>query len=72
MFKDETGIPLKSYIVIHKLYGAYESIFNGVNITTAALNAGFDNPSHLAYTNKMITGMSASNILKDSEFLKVY
>lgn len=72
LFKEETGIPLKSYIVLHKLQGAYEQIFNGENITTAALTAGFDSPSHLAYTNKMMTGMSASNILKDSEFLKVY
>ncbi|NLU52743.1 MAG: helix-turn-helix transcriptional regulator [Clostridiaceae bacterium] len=72
LFKEETGIPLKSYIVLHKLQGAYELIFNGENITTAALNAGFDSPSHLAYNNKMLTGMSASNILKDSEFLKVF
>ncbi|RUL52126.1 helix-turn-helix domain-containing protein [Lysinibacillus antri] len=72
LFKEETGIPLKSYIVLHKLQVAYESIFNGENITTAALSAGFDSPSHLAYTNKMMTGMSATNIIKDSEFLKVY
>lgn len=72
LFKEETGIPLKSYIVLHKLQKAYESIFNGENITTAALNAGFDSPSHLAYTNKMMTGMSATNIIKDSEFLKVF
>lgn len=72
LFKEETGIPLKSYIVLHKLQRAYESISNGENITTAALNAGFDSPSHLAYTNKMMTGMSATNIIKDSEFLKVF
>lgn len=72
LFKEETGIPLKSYIVLHKLQRAYESIFNGENITTAALNAGFDSPSHLAYTNKMLTGMSATNIIRDSEFLKVF
>ena len=72
LFKEETGIPLKSYIVLHKLHRAYESIFNGENITTAALNAGFDSPSHLAYTNKMMTGMSATNIIRDSEFLKVF
>lgn len=70
LFKDETGIPLKSYIVLHKLQKAYESIYNGENITTAALNAGFDSPSHLAYTNKMMTGMSVTNIIRDSEFLK--
>ena len=72
LFKKETGIPLKSYIVLHKLQKAYESIFYGENITTAALGAGFDSPSHLAYTNKMMTGMSATNIIRDSEFLKVF
>ena len=72
LFKEETGIPLKSYIVLHKLQRAYESIFNGENITTSALNAGFDSPSHLAYTNKMMTGMSATNIIRNSEFLKVF
>lgn len=42
LFKKETGIPLKSYIVLHKLQKSYDLIFNGENITTAALNAGFD------------------------------
>ncbi|WP_342558522.1 helix-turn-helix domain-containing protein [Metasolibacillus sp. FSL K6-0083] len=72
LFKEETGIPLKSYTVLHKLQIAYEAIFNGVSLTTAALDAGFNSPSHLAYTNKMMTGMSATNIIKNSEFLKVY
>lgn len=72
LFKEETGIPLKSYIVLHKLQSAYESIFNGASITAAALHAGFDSPSHLAYTNKVMTGMSATNIIRNSEFLKVF
>ncbi|ABR50018.1 helix-turn-helix- domain containing protein, AraC type [Alkaliphilus metalliredigens QYMF] len=72
VFKEETGIPLKSYIVLHKLQKTYDSIFNGENITTAALNAGFDSPSHFAYTNKLMTGMNATNIIRDSEFLKVF
>ncbi|GEN32381.1 AraC-like DNA-binding protein [Cerasibacillus quisquiliarum] len=71
LFKDQTGIPLKSYIVLHKLQKAYELIFNGENLTVAAIEAGFYSPSHFAYTNKMMTGMSATNIVKDSEFLKV-
>ncbi|WP_242851508.1 hypothetical protein [Clostridium sp. DMHC 10] len=57
---------------MRKLQRAYELIFNGENITTAALNAGFDSSSHLAYTNKMMTGMSATNIIRDSGFLKVF
>jgi len=71
LFKKEISIPLKSYIVLHKLQKTYENILNGENITTASINAGFDSPSHFAYTNKLMTGMSATNIVKDSEFLKV-
>jgi len=42
------------------------------NITDAALNAGFDSPSHFAATSKKLTGMSATNISKDSVFLKAF
>lgn len=72
LFNDETGIPLKSYTIMRRLQKAYDALFSGENITTAALNAGFNSPSHFAYTNKLMTGMTASQILKDSEFLKVF
>lgn len=72
LFKEETGIPLKSYLVLHKLHGAYDAIFRGESITTSAMKAGFDTPSHLAATNKKMTGMSVTNIMKDSVFLKVF
>jgi AraC-like DNA-binding protein len=71
LFKEATGIPLKSYIVLHKLQKAYDAILDGETFTAAALRAGFDSPSHFAYTNKLMTGMSASGIIKNSEFLKV-
>ncbi len=71
LFKEETGIPLKSYIVFHKLLKAYEKIFDGESITAAAIAAGFDSAAHLAFTNKKMTGMSAREIMKESRFLKV-
>lgn len=71
LFKKQTGIPLNSYLVLHKLQKAYESILNGKDLTMAAMEADFYSPSHFSYTNKLMTGMSATNIIKDSEFLKV-
>ncbi|PIH05348.1 AraC family transcriptional regulator [Clostridium combesii] len=71
LFKEETGIPLKSYIVLHKLLRAYEKILDGESITAAAITAGFDSAAHLAFTNKKMTGMSARGIMKESRFLKV-
>lgn len=71
LFKEQTGIPLKSYIVLHKLQKAYMYLFKGYNITYASIEAGFDSSSHFAYTNKKLTGRTAKNIIKDSVFLKV-
>lgn len=70
-FKEETGIPLKSYIVLHKLLKAYEKIFDGESITAGAIAAGFNSAAHLAFTNKKVTGMPAGMMMKESRFLKV-
>lgn len=72
LFKAETGIPLKGYVVLHKLQKAYDVICNGGSITDASMKAGFSSPSHLAFTNKKMTGMAVRDIIKDSVFLKVF
>lgn len=72
LFKQQTGIPLKGYLVLHKLEKAYTLLLNEKRpITEAAMLAGFDSPSHLAYTSKALTGMTLSGVMKDSVFLKV-
>lgn len=71
LFKEETGISLKSYIVLHKLQRVYQKILNGESITQAAIASGFDSSSHFAAVNKKMTGMSARDIISDSRFLKV-
>lgn len=72
LFRNETGIPLKSYMVLHKLEKAYEILLYGsTSITDAAMQSGFNSPSHFAAMSKAMMGMAASDILKDSEFLKV-
>ncbi|WP_052380699.1 helix-turn-helix domain-containing protein [Paenibacillus camerounensis] len=71
LFKDNTGTSLSGYIVLHKLQKAVYLIFNGAPITEAAMEAGFDSPSHFAATSKRMLGMAAREIRKDSVFLKV-
>jgi len=72
LFREQLGITLKSYLTLHQLEKAYQSILEGSSITDAALNAGFDSPSHFAATVKRLMGMPARSALKDSRFLKVY
>ncbi len=72
LFREQIGVPLKSYILFHQLEKAFTAILSGKNITEAAMLAGFDSPSHLASTVKKWMGMSVSSSVKDSEFLKVF
>lgn len=71
IFKEQTGVSLKSYITLHQIERAFINLLGGMSITEAALSAGFDTPSHFAATTKRLMGMPASLSLRDSEFLKV-
>lgn len=71
LFKENTGISLSGYILLHKLQKASYLILQGLSITDAAMTAGFDSPSHLAATSKKLLGMTAKDIRKDSVFLQV-
>lgn len=72
LFREQTGVPLKSYLLLHQMERAFAGLFHGKRITEAAVDAGFDSPSHFAAAAKKMMGMPASVSLKNSEFLKVY
>lgn len=71
LFKEQVGMPLKSYIQFHQMQRAFLALLNGKNITEAAMMAGFDTPSHFATVTKKMMGMPASVSMKNSVFLKV-
>lgn len=72
LFREQVGVPLKSYLLLHQMERAFMELFDGKTITDAAMLSGFDSPSHFAATTKRMMGIAASLSLKDSEFLKVY
>ncbi len=72
LFREQVGIPLKNYLLLHQLEHAFLDLLAGKKITEAAMNAGFDSPSHFAATVKKMMGLPARSTIKDSEFLKVY
>ena len=72
LFSEQVGITLKNYLTLHQLERAFQDLLAGKRITEAALNAGFDSPSHFASTVKRMMGLPARSTIKDSEFLKVY
>ncbi len=72
LFSEQVGITLKNYLTLHQLERAFQDLLVGKRVTEAALNAGFDSPSHFAATVKRLMGLPARDTIKDSEFLKVY
>lgn len=71
LFKEQVGIPLNSYLVMIKLIKAYKYLFDGRNITNAALMAGFNSASHFAATSKDMIGLSAKNISHNCKIIEV-
>ena len=72
LFSEQVGIPLKKYLTLHQLEKAFGEILQGERITKAAMDAGFDSPSHFAAVVKSLMGLPARRGVKDSVFLKVY
>lgn len=72
LFREQVGMPLKSYIQLHQMQKAFLALLNGKNITEAAMLANFDTPSHFSAVTKKMMGMPASISLKNSVFLKVF
>jgi AraC-like DNA-binding protein len=60
LFKQETGMRLKNYLLMNKLKLAYQMVAEGKSITEAAMVAGFSDSAHLAATAKKMTGISIS------------
>ncbi|MCR5177897.1 MAG: helix-turn-helix transcriptional regulator [Lachnospiraceae bacterium] len=64
LFKEQMGIALGRYLVLEKMKKGYLHYCSTKNITEAALNAGFDSPSHFAATCKRMFGISFSEFIK--------
>lgn len=67
LFKENTGISLKSYILIRRLEQAYRFVNSGGKVTRVAMESGFASSAHLAYTCKTLTGISITEVLRSTE-----
>lgn len=57
-FKEETGLPLRSYKKWLHLVHGIESVLNGESIQSAAYSANFSDQAHFSRTFKMAFGIS--------------
>ena len=64
LFKEETGISLKNYLLLRRFEYVWKKISCGEQITKAVMDAGFSSPSHFADTCRKLTGISAAEVMR--------
>jgi AraC-like DNA-binding protein len=74
LFKNQTGIPVRRYILWVRLMGALKSIVSGQSMTNAALSAGFSDSAHFNRTFRNMFGVFPSTYVKkrkNSRFIQL-
>ncbi len=64
LFKEETGISLKNYLLLRRFEYVWQKISCGEQITKVVMDAGFSSPSHFADTCRKLTGISAAEVMR--------
>jgi AraC family transcriptional regulator len=63
LFVEETGMPLRPYILWRRFVRAWELVAQGASLSTAAHGAGFADASHLARTSRTMFGFPPSALI---------
>ena len=71
LFKQETGIPFRRYVLWKRMMDSILVLLDTADITRAAHEAGFADSSHLARTFKENFGIILSDIFKNDRFVQV-
>lgn len=64
LFKKETGIALKSYLLMKQFEYVWHEVLKGASLTSAAMDAGFSSPSHFSDVCRKLTGISFSKVFE--------
>lgn len=71
LFKEMMGLPIRNYILWHRLQIVIEMIMKGESLTTASYLAGFGDQAHMTRTFTKMIGIPPSLISKNSKFVQV-
>jgi AraC family transcriptional regulator len=62
VFREQTGLPVRNYVLWRRLVYVFDRLEHGDSITEAAHNAGFSDCAHLSRSFHRICGTMPSNI----------
>jgi AraC-like DNA-binding protein len=65
LFKKETGIPFKNYMLMRQFEYAWIMINKGSRITDAVMEAGFSSSQHFSDVCQKLTGISAMDVMRE-------
>jgi AraC-like DNA-binding protein len=71
LFRQQTGIPIRRYRLWHRLYLTAQHVGQGMNLTDAAIEAGFTDSSHFNHTFRSMLGMTPSFILSHTKKTRI-
>lgn len=66
LFKKETGLALKSYLLMRQFEYVWHEIMKGKSLTDASMDAGFFSPSHFSDVCRKLTGISVTKVLENN------
>ena len=67
LFKKETGIALKSYLLMRQFEYVWREVMKGRSLTEASMDAGFSSPSHFSDVCRKLTGISVTKVLENQK-----
>lgn len=71
LFKEQTGTPIRRYLLWLRLREAIRLILKGQSFTIAAHESGFSDSAHLSRTYRKMFGISPSDLLKSYQSIEV-
>ena len=71
LFREQTGLPVRRYLLWLRLLKAISQLSRKVSLTDAAHEAGFADSAHLTRTFRRMFGITPSEIFRSSQFIQV-
>ncbi|MFG0382539.1 helix-turn-helix domain-containing protein [Pseudomonas sp. zbq_18] len=72
LFRQHVGVPIRRYRQWHRLFVTSVGVARGMNLTDAAMAAGFTDSAHFSHTFRSIIGMSPSAALAQPRGIRLF
>lgn len=72
LFRQKIGIPIRRYRQWHRLFVTCVGVARGMNLTDAAVAAGFTDSAHFSHTFRSIIGMAPTTVLAQPRGIRLF